>query len=84
MSVMVKWWLLVNFRDIHPDVDDRFSRFGYRSRMFDRKLRRGLRIDLILAIKALQQRVRDVGIDYYIRAMQKLSDHCPIWSEFEL
>lgn len=45
MGVLVKWWLLDTFRDIHPDVDDHFS-------WFDRKPRRGLRIDLILAIKA--------------------------------
>ena len=84
MEHLMEWGLLDTFRDIHPDVDDRFSWFDYRSRGFDREPRRGLRIDLILATKALQKRLRDAGIDYDIRAMQKPSDHCPIWAEFEL
>jgi exodeoxyribonuclease-3 len=81
---LMEWGLLDTFRDIHPDVDDRFSWFDYRSRGFDREPRRGLRIDLILATKALQKRLRDAGIDYDIRAMQKPSDHCPIWAEFDI
>jgi len=24
------------------------------------------------------------GIDYDIRAMEKPSDHCPVWSEFDI
>ena len=84
MERLMEWGLLDTFRDIHPDADDRFSWFDYRSRGFDREPRRGLRIDLILATKALQKRLRDAGIDYDIRAMQKPSDHCPIWAEFEL
>ena len=84
MERLMEWGLLDTFRDIHPDVDDRFSWFDYRSRGFDREPRRGLRIDLILATKALQKRLLDAGIDYDIRAMQKPSDHCPIWAEFEL
>ena len=84
MERLMAWGLLDTFRNIHPDVDDRFSWFDYRSRGFDREPRRGLRIDLILASKALQKRLLDAGIDYDIRAMQKPSDHCPIWAEFEL
>ena len=84
MERLMEWGLLDTFRDIHPDVEDRFSWFDYRSRGFDREPRRGLRIDLILATKALQKRLRGAGIDYDIRAMQKPSDHCPIWAEFEL
>jgi exodeoxyribonuclease-3 len=84
MERLMAWGLLDTFRDVHPDVDDRFSWFDYRSRGFDREPRRGLRIDLILATKALQKRLLGAGIDYDIRAMQKPSDHCPIWAEFEL
>ena len=84
MERLMEWGLLDTFRDIHPDVEDRFSWFDYRSRGFDREPRRGLRIDLILVTKALQKRLRGAGIDYDIRAMQKPSDHCPIWAEFEL
>jgi len=84
MERLMEWGLLDTFRDIHPDVDDRFSWFDYRSRGFDREPRRGLRIDLILATEALQKRLLGAGIDYDIRAMQKPSDHCPIWADFEL
>ncbi|MCW8956785.1 MAG: exodeoxyribonuclease III, partial [Gammaproteobacteria bacterium] len=44
----------------------------------------GLRIDLILATESLLKQCRDTGIDYDIRGMEKPSDHCPIWADFEL
>lgn len=72
------------FRTRHPEVSDRFSWFDYRSRGFDREPRRGLRIDTILADEELNGRLVDCGIDYDIRAMERPSDHCPVWSEFDL
>ncbi|MEN8213827.1 MAG: exodeoxyribonuclease III, partial [Pseudomonadota bacterium] len=84
MERLMAWGLQDTYRELHPEVDDRFSWFDYRSRGFDREPRRGLRIDLILATKAMQPRLRDAGIDYTIRAMEKPSDHCPIWADFEL
>jgi exodeoxyribonuclease-3 len=72
------------FRKIYPEVTDRFSWFDYRSKGFEDEPKRGLRIDLILATKGLYERCIDAGIDYDIRAMDKPSDHCPVWSEFEL
>ena len=78
------WGLHDTFRKQHPDTDDRFSWFDYRSKGFDREPKRGLRIDLILATSSLINQCTDTGIDYDIRAMEKPSDHCPIWAEFEL
>jgi exodeoxyribonuclease III len=78
------WGMVDSFRVHHPDVDDVFSWFDYRSRGFERKPRRGLRIDLILASIGLQGASRNAGIDYDIRGMDRPSDHCPIWSELEL
>lgn len=78
------WGLYDTYRHLNPDTDDRFSWFDYRSKGFEREPRRGLRIDLILASKSLIERCTDSGIDYDIRAMQKPSDHCPIWASFEL
>jgi len=78
------WGLVDSFRHCHPDTDDRFSWFDYRSRGFERDPRRGLRIDLILASAPLLERCVDAGIDYDIRAMTKPSDHCPIWMELEV
>ena len=71
------------FRLCHPDEDQLFSWFDYRSRGFEREPRRGLRIDLILASNSLSEYCIDAGIDYDIRAMAKPSDHCPVWAEFD-
>ena len=78
------WGLHDTFRSVHPDTDDRFSWFDYRSRGFDRNPKRGLRIDLLLATAPLDERVRDAGIDYDIRAMQKPSDHAPAWVDIDI
>ncbi len=77
------WGLRDTFRSVHPEVDDRFSWFDYRSKGFDRDPKRGLRIDLLLATAPLEARVRDAGIDYDIRAMPKPSDHAPAWVDIE-
>jgi len=58
---------------------ERYSWFDYRSRGFEREPKRGLRIDLMLASAPLLQISQDAGIDHSIRAMEKPSDHCPIW-----
>ncbi len=70
------------WRQLHPERDDLYSWFDYRSRGFDDEPRRGLRIDHILASTPLQDRVVDAGIDYDIRAMDRPSDHCPVWTTF--
>ena len=72
-----------SYRLIHPDSADRFSWFDYRSKGFEREPKRGLRIDLILTSQALTERVTDANIDYDARAMERPSDHCPIWTEFK-
>lgn len=84
MDRLTEWGLKDTFRTLNPDVDDCFSWFDYRSKGFDREPRRGLRIDLILATNTLNEHLVDTGISYDIRAMEKPSDHCPIWAEFDL
>lgn len=69
------------FRKLHPDVADKFSWFDYRSKGFDDN--RGLRIDHILANNELAARCVSAGIALDIRAMEKPSDHAPIWAEFK-
>lgn len=76
------WGLVDTFRAQQPDVNDRFSWFDYRSKGFERDPKRGLRIDMILATEPMLAKLHEVGIDYDIRAMEKPSDHCPIWAEF--
>ncbi len=80
---LLNWGLFDTFRTAHPDVDDCFSWFDYRSRGFEREPKRGLRIDHILATAPLNARVMDAGIDYTIRGMEKPSDHAPVWTEFK-
>lgn len=84
LAQVMAWGLRDTYRSINPQVTDRFSWFDYRSRGFEREPKRGLRIDLILATEALNEHCRDAGIDYDLRAMDRPSDHCPIWAEFDL
>jgi len=80
---LMDWGLNDTFRAKRPEVNDLFSWFDYRSKGFDREPKRGLRIDLILATAPMLPALKAVGIDYEIRAQEKPSDHCPVWSEFK-
>ena len=83
LATLTDWGLYDAYRALHPQADDCFSWFDYRSRGFERDLQRGLRIDLMLVTAPLRERLVDVGIDYAIRGMEKPSDHCPVWANFE-
>jgi exodeoxyribonuclease-3 len=83
LARLTDWGLVDTYRACHPDTDDRFSWFDYRSRGFEREPKRGLRIDLMLASVPVAARVADAGIAYDIRAMEKPSDHCPIWVDID-
>jgi exodeoxyribonuclease-3 len=83
LKTLMDWGLYDAYRVVHPDADDRFSWFDYRSKGFDREPRRGLRIDLILVTAPLKERLVDAGIDYAVRAMERPSDHCPVWARFD-
>ena len=72
-----------SWREHNPDEANIFSWFDYRSRMFDDNPKRGLRIDHILVSNNLKKSMLETGIDYKARAMEKPSDHCPIWLELE-
>ncbi|MGF6693863.1 exodeoxyribonuclease-3 [Metapseudomonas resinovorans] len=81
LARLKSWGLVDSFRHLNPEVNDRFSWFDYRSRGFEDTPKRGLRIDVILASQPLQARLKDAGIDYDVRGMEKPSDHAPIWLE---
>jgi exodeoxyribonuclease-3 len=83
LGQLTAWGLFDAYRQVNPDVDDRFSWFDYRSRGFEREPKRGLRIDLLLASLPLQGRIADAGIAYDIRGMEKPSDHCPVWVDID-
>ncbi|MES9884775.1 MAG: exodeoxyribonuclease III [Sedimenticola sp.] len=84
LDSLTSWGLVDSYRALHPEVDDSFSWFDYRSRGFDREPKRGLRIDLILATQGLADKCSGAGIAYDIRGMERPSDHCPIWAEFDI
>jgi exodeoxyribonuclease-3 len=44
----------------------------------------GLRIDHLLLSPQASDRLIDVGIDAYVRAWEKPSDHVPVWIDLDL
>lgn len=87
MEKLLTWGWTDTYRSQHsnPAIEDRlYSWFDYRSRGFEDNPKRGLRIDLLLASEPLQSRLRATGIDYDTRAMEKPSDHAPVWASFNI
>jgi exodeoxyribonuclease-3 len=84
LQALSDWGLHDSFRACHAEADDVFSWFDYRSRGFERDPKRGLRIDFVLATAPLSRRCVAAGVDYAIRGMERPSDHCPVWAEFEV
>lgn len=82
LATLLNWGLTDTFRHLHPDVDDQYSWFDYRSKGFDDN--RGLRIDVVLATAPLLATVSEAGIDYPLRGIEKPSDHAPIWATFDI
>ncbi|RDH44317.1 exodeoxyribonuclease III [Zooshikella ganghwensis] len=81
---LMGWGLADCYRQLHPQTDNRFSWFDYRSKGFEREPKRGLRIDLILATTPLLAKLTHCHIDYDTRAMAKPSDHCPVIADFDI
>ena len=69
-----------SLRRLHPD-EPLYTWWDYRMNMFRRKL--GLRIDHILASQALLPRLTAADVDTAPRALERPSDHAPVWAEFE-
>jgi exodeoxyribonuclease-3 len=82
LSQLLDWGFVDTFRDQFPTESEKYSWFDYRSKGFDDN--RGLRIDVILATKSLNDSCVDTGIDYELRGIEKPSDHAPIWATFEV
>lgn len=71
------------YRLHYPESSELYSWFDYRSRGFDDEPKRGMRIDHILCTPDIQTACISAGISYELRAMEKPSDHAPIWSAFD-
>lgn len=83
-QTLIDWGLVDTFRTIHPQENNVFSWFDYRSKGFDREPRRGLRIDTVLATESLNAKAIASDVSYAVRGMEKPSDHAPVWTEFDL
>lgn len=85
LNRLLGWGLIDTYREKYPDgCDNAYSWFDYRSKGFEREPRRGLRIDMVLATQPLLEQGFDSAINYDIRAMEKPSDHAPIWASFAI
>jgi len=81
---LLAWGLKDSYRLAHPDDNSKFSWFDYRSKGFNDDPKRGLRIDAILMTPSLIKKQLEANISYPIRAMEKPSDHAPIWVECDI
>jgi len=81
---LTNWGFTDSFRHLNPEETNTFSWFDYRSRGFDAEPKRGLRIDGILLTQPLLKKLKNAGVDYDLRGMEKPSDHAPIWAELEI
>lgn len=84
METLLSFGLVDSYRYLHPQKNDKFSWFDYRSKGFEDEPKRGLRIDLILISQNLVPHLQAADIDYAIRGMEKPSDHAPIWLELDI
>ena len=67
-------------RTLHPD-ERIFTFWDYFRNAFPRDA--GLRIDHLLLNKPAAKRLRRAGVDRSVRAMEKTSDHAPVWIELK-
>lgn len=75
----------LGFSDLFRSFDesaDSFSWWDYRSGAFRRN--NGLRIDLILCTDALVEAATACEIDSTPRALERASDHAPVWAQFKI
>ncbi|WP_456377256.1 exodeoxyribonuclease III [Thiolapillus sp.] len=84
LQQLMAWGLRDSWRECYPQEESLFSWFDYRSKGFNRDPKRGLRIDLLLGSNSLISSLQGAGIAYDIRAMEKPSDHCPVWMDADI
>ena len=80
LATLMNWGFHDSFRELHPDLEDKYSWFDYRSRGFDDN--RGLRIDVILGTASMRDNLQESDVDYELRGIEKPSDHAPIWTTY--
>lgn len=81
LNNLINWGFEDSFRLIHPNTPQ-FSWWDYRMNSF--KNNKGMRIDHILTSKGLSKKVIDAGVDASPRALERPSDHVPVYTIFEI
>jgi exodeoxyribonuclease-3 len=76
-QAMLNLGLVDTVRRLHPD-EPMFSWWDYRMNAFKRRW--GIRIDHVLATESMQP--LRAGVDAGFRALERPSDHAPVWVEF--
>jgi exodeoxyribonuclease III len=64
------------------DVSGQYTFWDYQAGAWQKN--HGLRIDHLLLSPQASDRLIDVGIDSYVRAWEKPSDHVPVWADLDL
>jgi len=80
---LISLGMLDLFREVYPE-EQAFSWWDYRGGAFHRK--QGLRIDFLLATKAVRERLRHVEIDREFRKKRDgltASDHAPVFADLD-
>lgn len=67
-------------RKLHPD-DPQFSYWSYMRNRWPRDA--GLRLDFLLISPSASDRLRNGGVDRWVRGLPEASDHAPVWIEFD-
>jgi exodeoxyribonuclease III len=67
-------------RTLYPD-EKIFTYWDYFRNAFNRDA--GIRMDHLLLSPDLKKRLKDGGVDRYVRAWEKTSDHAPVWIELK-
>jgi exodeoxyribonuclease-3 len=64
------------------DAPNQYTFWDYQAGAWQKN--QGLRIDHLLLSPQASDRLIDVGVDSYVRAWEKPSDHVPVWADFDL
>jgi exodeoxyribonuclease-3 len=64
------------------DAPGQYTFWDYQAGAWQKNL--GIRIDHLLLSPQASDRLVEVGIDSYVRAWEKPSDHVPVWADFDL
>ncbi|CCE01196.1 exodeoxyribonuclease III (fragment) [Bradyrhizobium sp. STM 3809] len=64
------------------DAPGQYTFWDYQAGAWQKNM--GIRIDHLLLSPQASDRLVEVGIDSYVRAWEKPSDHVPVWADFDL